>query len=185
MRRRQIVAAAAALAVEQGFLPLPPERLARAVGVSKALVYGYFPDQHELFNAVLIHEFSALEAAGLEAASQDGPLEATALACAEIYFRHVCDRGPVIHVVLRDVYMARRVDPKVAAIRDRIARRLARRIRAELGLPPDEAVAALTLATTIPEDAGRLVWQGDLSPQGGLELCRRLTSAAVAGLRRT
>ncbi|MBP8247021.1 MAG: TetR/AcrR family transcriptional regulator, partial [Phenylobacterium sp.] len=80
MRRRQIVAAAAALAVEQGFLPLPPERLARAVGVSKALVYGYFPDQHELFNAVLIHEFSALEAAGLEAASQDGPLEATALA---------------------------------------------------------------------------------------------------------
>ncbi len=183
VRRRQIVEAAAGLAVAQGYLPLPPERLARAVGVSKALVYGYFPDQHELFNAVLIHEFSALEAAGLEVASQATSLEAAALDCAELYFRHVCARGPVIHVVLRDVYMAGRVDAKVAAIRDRVARRLARRVRGELGLPPEEAVAALTLATTIPEDAGRLVWQGDLSPQGGLELCRRLTSAALAGLR--
>lgn len=182
-RRRQIVEAAARLIPDQGYLPLPPERLAQAVGVSKALIYGYFPDQHDLFNAVLAREFAALEASGLDAASQGGGLEAAALACAELYFRHVCDHGPVVHVVLRDLYMAGRLDPAIAAVRDRVARRLARRVRHECGLPPREAVAAITLVTTIPEDAGRLVWQGDLSPQSGLELCHRLTGAALGALR--
>lgn len=182
-RRRQIVEAAARLALEQGYLPLAPERLAEAVGVSKALIYGYFPDQHDLFNAVLAREFAALEVAGLDAVSRGASLEAAALACAELYFRHVCDHGPVVHVILRDLYMAGRVDPGVAAIRDRVVRRLARLVRRDLRLPPDEAVGAITLVTTIPEDAGRLVWQGDLPPDRGLELCRRLTAAAIAALR--
>lgn len=182
-RRRQIVEAAARLVVDQAYLPLQPERLAAAVGVSKALIYGYFPDQHDLFNAVLADEFAALADAGIEVASQSGSLEQTALACAELYFHHVCARGPVVHVVLRDVYMVRRVDPAVAAVRDRIVRRLARQVRRELSLPPEETVGAITLATTIPEDAGRLVWQGELSPEAGLELCRRLTGAALAALR--
>lgn len=171
--------------VDQGYLPLPPERLAEAVGASKALIYGYFPDQHDLFNAVLADEFAALADAGLEAASQGGSLEQAALACAELYFRHVCVRGPVVHVILRDVYMVGRVDPLVAAARDRIVRRLARQVRRELNLPPGETVGAISLATTIPEDAGRLVWQGELSPEAGLELCRRLTGAALAALRPT
>lgn len=182
-RRRQIIEAAARLVLEQGYPPLAPERIAEAVGVSKALIYGYFPDQHALFNALLAREFAALDAAGLEAASQAATLDAAALGCAELYFRHVCDHGPVIHVVLRDIFMARRLDPGLAAVRDRVVRRLARLVRRELHLPPDEAVAAITLATTIPEDAGRLVWQGDLSPESGLELCRRLTAAAILALR--
>jgi AcrR family transcriptional regulator len=183
VRRAQIVEAAARLVVEQGYLPLPPERLADAVGASKALIYGYFPDQHDLFNAVLAREFESLEAAGLDAASAAPTLDLAALGCAELYFGHVCAHGPVVHIVLRDPYMARRLDPRVSALRDRTARRLARLVRRELRLPPVEAVAALTLATTIPEDAGRLVWQGDLSPDRGLELCRRLTAAAVGALR--
>ncbi|WP_304168580.1 TetR/AcrR family transcriptional regulator [Phenylobacterium aquaticum] len=182
-RRRQIVEAAARLVLDQGFLPLPPERLAEATGVSKALIYGYFPDQHALFNALMARQFAALEAEGLDAVSRDPSFETAAMGCAELYFRHVCAHGPVIHVVLRDLYMARRLDPKVAAVRDRVIRRLARHVRRDLHLPPDETVAAITLVTTIPEDAGRLVWQGDLSPEGGLELCRRLTAAALAALR--
>lgn len=171
--------------MDQAYLPLPPERLAEAVGVSKALIYSYFPDQHDLFNAVLADEITALADAGLEAASLGGSLEQAALACAEIYFRHVCVRGPRVHVILRDVYMVRRVDPAVAAVRDRVIRRLARRVRRELNLPPDETVGAITLATTIPEDAGRLVWQGELTFEAGLELCRRLTGAALTALRPT
>jgi AcrR family transcriptional regulator len=185
VRRTQLIDAAARLALEQGYLPLPLERLATAAGVSKALIYGYFPDQHELFSAVLAQQFAELAEAGLEAASQAADLESAALACSEIYLRHVARRGPIAHIILRDLYMARRIRPDLAAFRDRIARRLARLTRAELKLPPKEAVGALSLVTTVPEETGRLIWQGELPLARGLELGERLIRSSLAALRPT
>lgn len=183
MRRGQLVEAAARLVLERGHLPLRAEQLAAEAQVSKALVHGYFPDQHMLFNAVLDREFAALEAAGLDAASRAARLDEAALGCARIYFQRVSDSGPVAHVILRDPYMAGRLDAGIAARRDRPLRRLARLVRRELDLPPDEAVGAISLVTSIPEDAGRLVWQGDISRKAGAELCERLTMAAIEALR--
>lgn len=182
-RRRQIIEAARWLLVEQGGLPLAPERLAGEIGASKALVYSHFPDQHRLFNAVLDEEFALLAQAGLDAASAAATLTEAAQASAELYFRHVSAHGPAIHIILRDRYMARRARSASARLRDRIARRLARLARRELGLSAREAVAAFSIALAIPEEAGRLVWQGDLTPAAGEELCRRLTLAAVQGLQ--
>ena len=185
VRRAQLTEAAARLALAQGYLPLPLERLAADTGVSKALIYGYFPDQHDLFNAVLAQQFQALSEAGLEAAASGDDLEAVALACSQIYLRQVARHGPIAHIVLRDLYMVRHVRPDLAAFRDRIVRCLARLVRAELKLPPDEAVGAISLVTTIPEEAGRLVWQGDLDLDLGLELGERLVRSSLAALRPT
>src|SRR6185369_868397 len=88
-RRDQLLDAAERSIVEQGFLPLPLERLARRAKVSKALVYAYFPTQHDLFNALLKREIEMLFAAGLDEASRIDKLEDAAVACAMIYFEHV------------------------------------------------------------------------------------------------
>jgi len=185
VRRDQLVQAASRLTLKQGYLPLSLERLASEAGVSKALIYGYFPDQHDLFNAVLAEQFSALQAAGLETASQATELAVAALGCAGIYLRHVARAGPIAHIILRDLYMARRVRPELAAFRNRVARRLARLVRAELRLPPEEAVGAISLVTTIPEETGRLIWQGDLDLESGLALGERLVRSSLAALRPT
>jgi AcrR family transcriptional regulator len=185
VRRGQLIQAASRLVLRQGYLPLPLERLASEAGVSKALIYGFFPDQHDLFNAVLAEQFAALRAAGLEAASQADDLERAALGCADIYLRHVAHVGPIAHIILRDLYMAQRLRPDLAGFRDRVARRLARLIRAELQLPPEEAVGLINLVTTIPEETGRLVWQGDLDLDSGLALGERLVRASLAALRPT
>lgn len=182
-RRAQLVAAAQRLILAQGYLPLAPERLAREVGVSKALVYGYFPEPHALANAVLARQFEDLAGAGLPHAAAAGDLSTAALACADLYFRHVAERGPAAHVILRDVTMARRVRPDLARFRDRIAARLIRLARRELALPVREAVGAFNLVVTIPEEAGRLVWQGDLAFEAGAELTRRLVAASLAALK--
>lgn len=180
-RRGQIMRAARALVIAQGYLPLALERLAGEVGVSKALVYSYFPDQADLFNAILAEDLAELEA-GLEAAARLEDLEAAAEACAGVYFRHICAHGPALHVILRDQYMSRRLSRPAAARRDRIALCLARRARRAFGLPAREAVGAFTLILAVPEEAGRLVWQGELSAESGEELCARLVRAAVQGL---
>ena len=183
VRRDQILDAAEALLQAQGGLPLPLDELGRAAGVSKALIYAYFPDQHALANALLRRRLAALEDGGLGDAASDPDLTAAGQACAGIYFSDIALAGPVAHIVLRDPFMAGRVDPQVVRLRDRVSRRLARTARRALRLSAKEAVAALSLMTTIPEEAGRMVQAGDLSPERGRELTARLVAASLQALR--
>jgi AcrR family transcriptional regulator len=185
VRRGQILQAAARLLLEQGHPPLSTEKLAAMVGVSKALVYSHFPDQRSLFDALVQAEFDALDASGFAAAAGQPVLADAALAVANLYFRHVAARGPVLHYVLRDPQAAAGLDRSLAQRRNRMAASLARRLQRELRLPPREAVAAFNLGLVIPEDAGRLVWRGELSLDAGEELCRRLVAAALNALRPT
>jgi len=182
-RRRQIVDTAAQLILEQGHVPLALERLAQQAGVSKALVYAYFPTQHDLFNAVVEREFEQLRRQGLEEAADGPDLLAAALACGGAYFAHVAERGPLIHIILRDAYMAGRVAPGVAAFRDRIVRRLAKGVRRSLRLGAKENIAAINMVITIPEEAGRLVYAGELAPERGQLLCDELIASSIAAFR--
>src|SRR5688500_13577756 len=81
IRRAQMLDAAARMIVEQGYLPLPVEEIARQVGASKALVYAYFPTQYDLFNALLVREIDSLLMGGLDTASQVQDLEQAAVLC--------------------------------------------------------------------------------------------------------
>jgi AcrR family transcriptional regulator len=179
VRRGQIVEAAAGLVLQQGHLPLPMDALARSAGASKALIYAYFPTQHDLFNALLSREFRALEARGVVEASAQWDLNQAAFDCALLYFEHVASAGPLIHLILRDPYMAGHVAQDVAIFRDRIIRRLARRARGALRLRAKENIAAINMIITIPEEAGRLKYAGDISLDRGRELCRQLMLSSL------
>lgn len=175
--------AAAELVLAQGYLPLPLEKLAARVGVSKGLIYEYFPTQADLFVALVSDELDALAGAGLESVTRGDDLVASAQVGADLYLRHIAERGPVAHFVLRDSYMKGRVMRAEAAIRDRLLRRFARRARRELRLPPAEATAAVLLVLAIPEEMGRLVWQGDMPLERGRELTAQLVASSIAALR--
>ena len=183
VRRRQIAEAATALLLEQSHLPLRMEALAAHAGVSKGSVYGYFPTQHALFNAILGDEMDRLRDAGLEAAATAPDFTERAIACAAIYVRHIARRGPVIHYILRDGHMAGRLDPAATALRDRLLRGFARSARRDLRLPPAEATAATVMTVAIPEEMGRLVWQGELALDRAEALTAQLVASAISSLK--
>ncbi len=168
--------------MQQGSLPLSLEQLAERAGTSKALIYVYFPSHYELYNAIMRAEVADLETAGMQAASMKKNLQDAALACARIYFEHIAKRGTVLHLILRDLYMVGHIDPQVAKFRDTVVRRLARLVRRKLNLPARENIAAINLAITIPEEAGRLAFQGDLAPERAWLVCEELISASIAAL---
>lgn len=178
--RRLILLQAAARVIEaQGFLPPAMEQVGREAGVSKALVYQYFPDAPDLCDAVLEAELDDLEAAGLEALVRLEPPDAAACAVADAYFDHVTRRGAVLHVIYRDAFMRGRLSLRARCFRDRILGRLARRLRLAGGLNARRAVGAVSLMLTIPEEAGRLVRQGRMTEPRARLLCRELLSGAL------
>lgn len=183
VRRRQIAEAATALLLEQSYLPLRMEALAARAGASKGLVYGYFPTQHALFNAILADEMDVLRAAGLEAAGATADFADRALACAALYVRHIAARGPVIHYILRDGHMAGHLDPATTAMRGRLLRGFARSARRQLRLAPAEATAATAMVAAIPEEMGRLAWQGELTLDRAEELNALLVASAISSLK--
>jgi AcrR family transcriptional regulator len=182
-RRAQLIEAARALTEAQGSLPVPLEALAREAGVSKALVYRHFASPHELYSAILDVELDRLEAAGLAATSQYEPLELAACALADVYFSHVVRRGPILHVIYRDLFMKGRLPMRARRVRDRRLGHAARRLRDAYGLGARNAVAATSLLLTIPEEAGRLVRQGRMAEDRARLLCRELILGGLESLR--
>jgi len=75
-KREEIVAAARALFVGEGYEATSMSRLAAAAGVAPNTIYWYFPDKDEVLVAVLDAEFSARAAEYLQLPSPTAHREA-------------------------------------------------------------------------------------------------------------
>jgi AcrR family transcriptional regulator len=183
VRRAQIMDAASRLVVKQGFLPVPIEALAQAADASKALVYAYFPTQYELFNALLQREMRALALGGLETAARVNDLDQSILLCAMLYFEHVAQYGPLLHILITDLYMAGHVDPKVIQQIKEMTSRLWRLAQKALPLTAKEFESSMEMLTALPEEAGTLAYEKRMEPQAARELCHTLVLSSLRALR--
>ncbi|MEH3101392.1 TetR/AcrR family transcriptional regulator [Sphingomonas adhaesiva] len=181
-RQADLLVHAAALVLEQGGLPLPFDRLARAAGVSKALVYHHFPTQAALALALLADEWEAIDWPALAAAMDLDDAGDAARAVATRYFDVVATRGPLLHLLLTDPVVAQGEDRAVAVRAALRLRRLTRRIADTLRLSPREANVVLHLLMTYPEEAGRKVFRGEANRALARALCGDAVAAGLAAL---
>jgi AcrR family transcriptional regulator len=175
--------AASRLIVSQGFLPLPIEALAKDARASKALVYAYFPTQYELFNALLQREMRALALGGLQTAARVNDLDQSILLCAMLYFEHVAQYGPLLHILLSDLYMAEHVDSSVYLRIKEMTRRLWQLAQPSLRLTDKEFEASLEMIAALPEEAGTLAYEKRMGAQAARELCHTLVLSSLRALR--
>lgn len=174
---------AAAMVVQQGYLPLPIEQLASNSGVSKALFYTYFKDQYALFNGLLERELNDLLAGGLDLASQVKDIDQAAVLCGTLYFEHVARCGPLLHILMADRYMAGHIERRILQLRNTVLLRLAQNSRPVLNLSKAEMLAATEMMIAIPEEAGRLAFTQELDVNVGRQLCRTLIASSMQALR--
>ena len=175
--------AAATLIVKQGYLPVSVEALAQAANTSKALVYTYFATQHDLCNALLKREIAGLATAGLETASRVNDVEQSMVLCGVLYFEHVAQRGPLLHILLTDQYMADHIRQESIEVGRTILRRLVRLARKRLALSEKETWAAFEMMATIPEEAGSLAYHNELDLATARKLCHDLMLSSFQALR--
>ena len=183
VRREQIMDAAAELVVKQGYLPLSIEALARAANSSKALIYTYFATQYDLFNRLLQREIAALAGAGMKTAVQLRELEPAAVLSGMLYFEYVAQRGPLLHILMTDLYMAEHIDPAATRVGRAILRRFIRLARATLELPEKQILAAIEMIAAVPEEAGSLAYHEELDTATARQLCHSLMLSSVRALR--
>jgi AcrR family transcriptional regulator len=183
VRREQIMDAAAELIVKQGYLPLSIEALAQTASASKALIYTYFATQFDLFNTLLQREIAALAAGGVETALQVSELEPAAVLCGMLYFEYVAQRGPLLHILMTDLYMSEHIDPDTTRIGRSILRRLVRLARKTLKLSEEQILAAIEMIAAIPEEAGSLAYHEELDAATARQLCHSLMLSSVRALR--
>jgi len=178
-RRVELLEEADATIQRQGSADLPLRDVADRLGISRALVYAYFPDRYKLIDAVLARHVDLLEASGLEQASRNGSLTERATSCAAIYLSHVIEHGRTFELVLREPVLVRQLDGTAAAYRRRILRRLARLAMNELRMGANEALSVIELLTVVPQEAARRAVEDGLSHETVAAICERLIRSSI------
>ena len=150
MRREQILDEAAKIVLAEGVSAVSMERLGREAGVSKALVYAYYPNRTDLLSALLLREYRHFQAHSRHLLAQVEGFEAIVRATTAAWLDHVAERGPLIARLTSEPDIARAIGPVDAEGRQLTATYFGKQISAEYGLKPARArvVAELLMGLT-------------------------------------
>ncbi|MDQ3742383.1 MAG: TetR/AcrR family transcriptional regulator [Actinomycetota bacterium] len=183
-RRRQLLERATALFATHGYDELSMAKLAREAGISKPLLYHYFPSKRDLFEAVLSQ---AAEEHLRRIATDDAlPPVAQLTAAVDAYLTWIEENRGAYEKLLRSAGI-----PEVRELIDRVRGETATRILAGIvpeGPPPPKVRAAVR-AWLWYMDGVCLDWvrEGDLSREDvhGLLLGTLLGALTAAGFDAT
>lgn len=183
-RREQILDEAARLTLEAGLYAVSMERLARDVGISKGLVYNYFPTRDALLAALLHREQTELRDRGMATALQAASYAELIRQTTRLYLEQTRDRGALITALLSDPSVARLMEADSRVDRERTVRFFVRATRREFDLSLEMAIAAVGMLMAVTEQAGRLVAQGQADVDAATEMCVELITGGLANLTR-
>ncbi|MDZ4317880.1 MAG: helix-turn-helix domain-containing protein, partial [Phenylobacterium sp.] len=141
-RRDQILDRAAELVLADGLAAISMEGVARAAGVSKGLVYNYFPDRQALFAALLQREQRDLNDRGMRGALAASDFADLIRRTTGLYLRQTEARGALIAALLADPGVARLMEAQDRVDREQAFRFFVRATRRAYGLPVPTAIAA-------------------------------------------
>lgn len=181
-RREQILDAASRLTLEAGLHAVSMERLARDVGISKGLVYNYFPTRDALLAELLRREQTELRDRGMAQALTATSFTDMIRQTTRLYLEQTRDRGALIAALLSDPSVARLMEADNRLDRERTIRYCVRAARREYDLPLPLAISVVDMLMAITGRAGRQVAEGQLDVDPATEICVELITGALANL---
>ncbi|HEY8572253.1 helix-turn-helix domain-containing protein [Phenylobacterium sp.] len=183
-RREQILDQAARVILEEGLYAVSMERLGRDLGISKGLVYNYFPTRDALLTALLSRAQAELRDRGMESALQAESYVDLIRQTTRLYLEQTRDRGALIAALLSDPSVANLMEAESRADRDRTMRYFVKATREAYDLPRPLAVAAVEMLSAVTDRAGKLVAEGQIDVDAATELCVELITSGLSGLNR-
>lgn len=154
IRRGLILDETARLVLADGLSALRMEDVARAAGVSKALVYSYFPSKGALLSALLLSEYASFQAQARAAAQGAHGLDALIRLTTRAYLAHVAARGPLIQRLLGEPQAAAALRDADGAARAATVGFFAHAIVREYPIAPERAATVADLLMGLTGAAG-------------------------------
>jgi AcrR family transcriptional regulator len=162
-RRENLLEHARRLIVERGLSACSLEEIAREAGVSKALVYKYFPDRDSVLKALVAHEYEVMP----RHTGRADPDVSFALAMGRINrdsFRYLHDRGAILREILGDGPTGRALGREDRAERVRRTWYFADKVVRTYGVSPRVALIGAVFTTNVPSVAAGALRRNGFTP---------------------
>ena len=183
-RAAQILDAAARLLLSEGFTEVSMERLGREAGVSKALVYNYFPNRNELLRALLLREMGLMRESQTVAVNAAETFEELVRRTTRLYIENMKSRGALLRKLWAEPAVAGSLAEENLRGRDEAMRYLARRVSREYGLPREVALPAVDMQMAMTEAAAQHLAQSHDDVDFATEICVTLLLGGLDALKR-
>jgi TetR/AcrR family transcriptional regulator, fatty acid biosynthesis regulator len=154
VRRDLILDQAARIVLEEGLSAVSMEGVGRAAGVSKALVYNYFPTKTLLLSELLVREYRSFRAKARAAADQAHDFESLIRTTTRAYLDHVATRGALIQRLLGEPLAAEAVRSVEGEGRQATVNFFGRAVEREFGLSAARADTVSDLLMGLTSAAG-------------------------------
>lgn len=175
-RRALILDKTAEIVAREGVANLSMDQVGREAGISKSLVYNYFPNLNELLKVLLERELRHLRRSQQQAAEAAETFEDLVRGVTHAYLKYIDERGLIIDRLQSEPSVSETHDPTDFS-RDAAVEYLADVTRDLFDLPPEIARAATDISFGIPSAAGMYLLKRRLS----LEAIEDLTVTMILG----
>jgi len=163
-RRALILDHTADLVAREGVATLSIERIGREAGISKSLVYAYFPNLTELLRELYRREMRRLRRLQAEAAERAETFEDLVRSVTHEYLKYFHERGLIIERLQNEPSVSEMHDPTDFS-RDTAVDYLTEVVKRRFDLPHDIARAATDISFGLPASAGSYLTRHDLDLQ--------------------
>jgi AcrR family transcriptional regulator len=176
-RRTQILDRAARIVVEEGLSAVYLERLGRECGVSKGLIYNYYPSRDHLLAALLRREQEEVRDRGMAQALAATSFPELIRQTSRVYLQQVAERGTLSQALLGDPSVAKLIGDSDKADRDRTFRFFVKQVRRTYGLSLPNAMAGVGMLMAVTDRAGQMLAEGLVD----LALAEEMTVQLILG----
>ena len=149
-RQQAIVAAAIALFLEKGSASSSLEQIACAAGISKPLIYKYFPNREALLTAILEREFTALSGQGLNSIPDATDIEQVIRSTVERALRYYHEHGPILRLLAAEPSLSDLTRAGNQTSRESTTQYFIRRLSDHYQVPEDVARIAVIMVVNAP-----------------------------------
>lgn len=149
-RAQLILDVAAQIVTNEGVSAVNMDRLGRDAGISKALVYNYYPNRNDLLRALLLREVRLYQEQQRRAAENETDIDALIRITTRTYLDHIVEKGVLIERLMNEPAIATGMGEMERQGRKQTIEYLASRLNEGLTMPPNLArmMVELTLGLT-------------------------------------